>query len=161
MSHRRPPFPDTYNGSRTAPRGKCRWCAEPIFKIKDGEEAVDRRRLWHTPCVIVHGIAASPRYARAQVEKRDHGKCAECGAVTPFWELDHIRPLHLVDRKARYALDYWLLGNMQTLCKPCHKAKSAKEQSAQAKVKRIQESDGLTKRRPNAKRRWLERRAPF
>lgn len=54
------------------------------------------------------------------------------------WHADHIYPLWLVDREDPDALRYWGLDNLQTLCGPCHEAKSAEETKRRAKVNRIQ-----------------------
>lgn len=43
---------------------------------------------------------------------------------------DHILPLWLAPRELRY----WSADNLQTLCQPCHNAKSAEEAVARAVV---------------------------
>lgn len=52
------------------------------------------------------------------------------------WEVDHIYPLWLVDRGAPDALKYWMLVNLQTLCPPCHKLKSAEEAHSRKKIRK-------------------------
>lgn len=142
-----------------APMGECRWCGKPILK-EDGEP--NRRRNWHPECVHAYKLSW-PDYARIHVWKRDHGRCAACGKVRegvkrgrlvypwrnpqnpdqvevgpycdfgigPVWDLDHRAPLK--DGGAH------TLDNMQTLCQPCHKAKTAREAGERARRKRPQQ----------------------
>jgi 5-methylcytosine-specific restriction endonuclease McrA len=149
-SHRRPeiPFSD-------APRASCRWCGEAIL-YASGPRAgkPDARRRWHPECVDAYN-ASDPREARRRVRHRDRGRCAECGLDTyalrrklrgrgshrklrelgfqprkSLWELDHIVPL--VDGGSHDA------SNLQTLCKPCHTRKSARETAERAGRKRAE-----------------------
>lgn len=144
MSHRRPaiPFSD-------APRGTCRWCGEPILH-ESGEKrgSPNRHRRWHPACVDVYN-ATDPRELRRRVRRRDRGVCALCRVDTyalrrsfagrgmwarmraqgfvprrSLWELDHVLPL--IDGGTH------ALSNLQTLCVPCHRAKSAREQRERA-----------------------------
>ena len=143
-AHRRPAIPHS-----DAPRGTCRWCGEPILH-EEGERAgeVNRRRRWHQACVDVYN-ATDPRQARRTVRKRDRGVCAVCRLDTrqlkreikgrgsakklrakgfvprrSLWELDHIVPL--IDGGSHD------LDNLQTLCTPCHKTKTAAEARARS-----------------------------
>ena len=137
--HRRPPIRFT-----DAERGRCRWCGEAILHEsgpKKGE--VNRRRRWHPPCVDAYN-ASDPRELRRRIRKRDRAICAHCRLDTnalrrqvrgrgraralrekgfvprrSLWELDHIVPL--IDGGSHE------LDNLQTLCKPCHKKKTAAE----------------------------------
>lgn len=144
--HRRPEIP--YGD---APRGQCRWCGDPIL-YDEGEHAGEpnRRRRWHPRCVDAYN-ESDPREARRRIRKRDRGRCAECGVDTyalrrefkamkrgrtkamrdrgfkprqSLWELDHIVPL--VDGGSHDD------SNLQTLCTPCHKAKTALEAAKRA-----------------------------
>jgi 5-methylcytosine-specific restriction protein A len=60
------------------------------------------------------------------------------GPVTPvewhrqMWHADHVIPLWSVDRTAPDAFSYWTLANLQTLCAPCHKAKTKAEAAERA-----------------------------
>ena len=77
--------------------------------------------LWHEQ------IKNSPEWKAARLEclERDGYACVECGATEDL-EVDHIVPLSVVlaDEETAYlATD---LDNLQTLCKPCNGAKSAK-----------------------------------
>jgi 5-methylcytosine-specific restriction endonuclease McrA len=143
-NHRRPEirFSD-------APRGECRWCGDAILYLEGSKQGeVDRRRRWHPECVDIYN-ASDPREARRTVRKRDRGVCAECRLDTnalrrqvkgrgrtkalrekgfvprrSLWELDHIIPL--IDGGGHD------LENLQTLCTPCHKKKTAEEASHRA-----------------------------
>ena len=138
-NHRRPPI--RFTG---AERGTCRWCGEQILWTSGPRQGqLDRRRRWHPQCVAAYE-ASDPRQARRQVRKRDRGRCAACGldsyalrrslrgpgmgralrkrgfvARRSLWELDHIVPL--IDGGSHE------LSNLQTLCTPCHKKKTAEE----------------------------------
>jgi 5-methylcytosine-specific restriction endonuclease McrA len=137
--HRRPPIPYS-----DAARGLCRWCGEEILYLKGAHKGQrDRRRRWHPQCVEDYE-ASDPREARRRIRKRDRGHCADCGLDTyglrrslrgkgmtralrdrgfvprrSLWELDHIVPL--VDGGSHDP------SNLQTLCTPCHKKKTAQE----------------------------------
>ena len=143
-AHRRPTivFSD-------AERGRCRWCGETILHEagpKEGE--INRRRRWHPTCWEAYE-ASDPREARRRVRKRDRTICAQCHLNTnrlarevrgrgrarilrekgfvprrSLWELDHIVPL--IDGGGHE------LENLQTLCTPCHKKKTAQEASQRA-----------------------------
>lgn len=101
---------------RTA-RGTCRVCREAIFN-DDGSP--NTRKTWHPGCLELYFLATDPGQVRAIVRRRDHGACAKCGSDTDWqWEADHILPL--IDGGG-FGLD-----NLQTLCLPCHRAKTARE----------------------------------
>ena len=149
--HRRPEIRFT-----DAERGRCRWCGETIAHEtgpKKGE--TNRRRRWHPSCLEIYN-ASDPREARSRVRKRDRTVCAVCRLDTnalrkevrgrgrarilrekgfvprrSLWELDHIVPL--VDGGGHE------LENLQTLCTPCHKKKSAREASERAARLRVSE----------------------
>ena len=143
-AHRRPEIRFT-----DAPRGVCRWCGEPILHPegpKAGEPNL--RRRWHPECVDEYNDS-DPREIRRRLRKRDRGRCAACGLDTlalkkslkgrgmaralrergfvprrSLWEVDHIVPL--VDGGSHD------MTNLQSLCTPCHKRKTAAEASARA-----------------------------
>lgn len=48
------------------------------------------------------------------------------------WQVDHTLPLWAADGEVAF----WGLDNLQTLCHPCHKAKSAAEAKQRAKEAR-------------------------
>ena len=150
LEHRRPTirFSD-------APRGTCRWCGEPILHGPGPKEGkVDARRRWHPACVDTYN-ASDPRELRRRVRKRDRGICRECGLDTnrlrrevrgrgrakklrergflprrSLWELDHVVPLI---EGGSHELD-----NLQTLCVPCHRKKTAAEARQRAGLRREQ-----------------------
>jgi len=114
--------------SPRAPRGECRFCGNSI--LRDGKP--NRRFNWHPECVESYMMQFSS-HARDRVRKRDRGKCACCGRMSRKWEHDHIVPLK---DGGSHALD-----NIQTLCVPCHKAKTARE--AIARASRRGQADGI------------------
>ena len=59
---------------------------------------------------------------RLQVLDRDGWRCVKCGRAGRL-ECDHIIPLDKSGPK-------YALGNLQTLCRPCHFAKSGRERVA-------------------------------
>jgi 5-methylcytosine-specific restriction endonuclease McrA len=121
--HRKLPLPDHFHNPIA---GICRWCNEPVTKmLKNGKTS---KATWHSHCVALYKFYHWPSYTRKTVWRRDKGKCAECGCQCKRkglegWDMDHIVPLYL----AAGNKDYWELSNLQTLCKPCHKLKSARE----------------------------------
>lgn len=157
-SHRRPeiPFSD-------APRATCRWCGEPIvYQSGPRRGRPDRRRRWHPQCVDAYN-QTDPREARRLVRGRDRGRCAECGLDTyalrrrirgrgshrklrelgfvphrSLWELDHRIPL--IDGGSHE------LSNLQTLCTPCHRRKTAREASERRSRRRVAGERDLLRR---------------
>ena len=57
-------------------------------------------------------------HVRRQVLNRDNWRCQSCGAYGN--EADHVRPL-------QRGGDPYALANLQTLCRPCHLAKTRRE----------------------------------
>lgn len=129
--HRKPPLPPHYE---TAPEGTCRWCNVPIGLTKTGKPSKSR---WHPICVKEYKFLFWPAATRREVWKRDKGKCNSCGIVCekkgPLgWDLDHITPLI----EGTGDLSFWQMGNLQTLCKPCHKEKTSREATERAAKRR-------------------------
>ncbi len=112
--------------------GFCRWCNGAI-NWPNGRPAPTRS--WHShrfsaepDCQRLYAIVAFGNIARWEIQERDQCRCAKCGATDKDgWQLDHIHPLHKVDRTAPDARRYWTTENYQTLCAKCHKQKSAGE----------------------------------
>ena len=153
--HRRPPirFSD-------APRGKCRWCGDAIlFETGPPKGEPNRRRRWHPACVEQYN-QSDPRETRRRARKRDRGICAHCQLDTQalrrqvrgrgraaklrelgfrvrgsLWEVDHVVPL--IDGGTHD------LRNLQTLCTPCHKRKTAGEARVRAEHKKEAAEDDV------------------
>ncbi len=138
--HRTPPKPDHYYDDQ---KGYCRMCGH-IIKTPQGKRS---RARWHPDCVDQYNIIYNPTLARKHIWKRDRGQCAECQDVMPKrtrskelkWHVDHIRPLY--EQKGlkfkELDLSYWEEDNLQTLCQPCHAAKSAQEAGLRAEEKKL------------------------
>ena len=139
--HRTPPKPDSYYRDR---KGYCRMCSR-VIKTPQGK--TNMRARWHRWCVKQYNIIYNPTEARKTLWKRDRGQCAECQDVMPKrtrskelkWHVDHIRPLY--EQKGlkfkELDLSYWEEDNLQTLCQPCHAAKSAQEAGLRAEEKKL------------------------
>jgi hypothetical protein len=117
-NHRKPviPFP-------RAPKGTCKWCGRPI--LTRGKRNV--RANWHPDCVEIYRLAF-PEIGRQMVFERDGGICQACGVKSSTWELDHRQPL--IDGGSHDP------GNLQTLCQPCHRAKTSHEATERARRRR-------------------------
>lgn len=63
------------------------------------------------------------RSLREEIERRDGSQCRLCGCGGPF-DLDHVEPLWKAPHRA---LDR---ANLQVLCRPCHRRKTAAERSS-------------------------------
>lgn len=134
----------------------CRLCDEPIPK---------GRYCWcGDECVDAYYLVTSSSHVRSRVFQRDHGVCADCGldchaietrlramqpasrqeakrvlgengfnlgyySVGTLWEADHFQ--------ARDEGGSWELSNVQTLCQPCHKEKTAEQAARRGKQQRL------------------------
>lgn len=150
-TRRRPPLPYP-----RAPRGRCKWCGDIIRKL-NGQR--DLRRNWHRGdrgdrnCLAEY-MARDPGLQRKRIWRRDQGVCRACGRVCARpgettiedyeqawlrgkapppgtkhgWHADHVIPIE----------DGGLLDdtNVQTLCIPCHRTKTAGENSARRRSRR-------------------------
>lgn len=96
----------------------------------------DWRRVWKA-----YGVLSTSAAQRKALYARDRGVCSYCGQQAKVWESEHTTALHTIppSKLEDYpaCLWYWTLANLATICLPCHRQKSAKEQTANAKVKRI------------------------
>lgn len=132
MSHRKFPLPCHFNDIRP---GICRWCNKPITKkLKNGKLS---KSTWHKECVQIYKFYFWPSYTRKIVWRRDKGKCAKCHTICDKkgpngWDLDHIVPLY----QASGQTWAWDLENLQTLCKPCHKQKTALEATERSEARK-------------------------
>jgi 5-methylcytosine-specific restriction endonuclease McrA len=148
--HRRPEIRFT-----DAARGTCRWCGDIILYTSGNKTGQpNRRRRWHPACLEEYE-STDPAELRRLTRKRDKGVCAACGLKTnklkrelkgrgreramklrdrgflprrSLWELDHIVPL--IDGGSH------ALSNLQTLCVPCHRTKTADEARERSRKRR-------------------------
>lgn len=102
-----------YLGQR-GPGGRplCCWC---------GVEVTGRRQSWCSDACVLDFKATYYRAPDWQIKRaifeRDRGVCAMCGEQSHSWEADHILEWAEGGRTN--------LQNLQTLCRTCHKSKSA------------------------------------
>lgn len=116
---RRPPRPPF-----EAQPGVCNLC---------GEVLEGRRRTWCSDaCVTVWFIATSQTHARYQLVELHGRRCWSCGEPAGRLEVDHRRPLWSLDPIERLDLRWWLPFNLELLCVPCHRAKTAAEAGMRA-----------------------------
>lgn len=116
------------------PAGHCRGCGHSIDKARE-----PRARTWHAECAAAWRDQ-HPGHQRSALWDRDQGVCASC-STTPAerqadwraglipsrdvgWESDHVVPL--------WAGGLNSVANLQTLCPPCHRGKTAAEAAARA-----------------------------
>ncbi|WP_407304016.1 HNH endonuclease [Acinetobacter sp.] len=126
-NHRTPPKPAWFD---EVSEGTCRWCNEKIGPTRTGRAS---KAHWHKECYEEYELLFHASTTRQAVWKRDHGKCRSCGKQCDRkgangWDMDHITPLI----EANGEMKYWTLENLQTLCKPCHKAKTSAEATQRA-----------------------------
>lgn len=137
--HRHPPDPPFKHSSL----GTCMGC---------GDDTGRSNGRWCGACRVKWWIITSPSSARYHVARRDRGVCCECKTEVEgaAWQVDHVLPLWQADRDPWF----WTLENLQTLCIPCHQAKSAREANQRAKEARIRRKMGVDRARyRNAKAR--------
>lgn len=145
---------------KTLPRGEagrclCRQCGKEVPK--------GRRTFCGADCIHEWKMRSSPPYVRAKVWKRDRGICLACGVDTDdlkaqasklkgqercdflksrgfpvdarssgqFWQADHI--IEVVNGGGECGLE-----NFQTLCTPCHKAKTKRLAGELARARRLE-----------------------
>lgn len=133
------------------PPGTCLWCGEPIVLV----DAADYRRRARTrhygdeheageqrKCrdAFLGSVVWAARDAVRWRERRDHDgivACVDCGQVCEhfedgvaiYWEADHEIPL--ADGGAHE------LDNLRCRCGPCHGAKTSREATVRAAVRRL------------------------
>lgn len=96
-----------------------------------------RRRSWCSDlCVDLWNLAAMPAVAKAQLLTLHGPVCWACDTHTTTLELEHVRPLWSLTDEERSELRWWLPYNLQLLCEPCHRAKTAKEAKQRAERNR-------------------------
>ena len=86
---------------------------------------------WHPWCWS-HAAALSNPYPRgiAKAQGRAEDQCYQCTGPGPC-DVDHIVPLWAGGRHR--------LSNLQVLCQPCHREKTAREALLRARAKRVAE----------------------
>ena len=123
-----------------------------------------RRHSWHPRCAAVIQAAIFPYSGLAWTLRRQRGRCATCPAVLAVWEppsdwelgrnpdhrgywnrsaqlpseVDHRIPLWriaMMESPRDSALRWWLPGNLQALCRPCHRAKTKREAAERAELR--------------------------
>jgi 5-methylcytosine-specific restriction endonuclease McrA len=104
-----------FHETRLGPEGRrlCRWC--------DQECAKKQQTFCSPACVREWRLRSQPGFARAEVWKRDAGRCALCPEVCGQdgpWEADHIIPV--AEGGGCCGLE-----NLRTLCGECHKGATA------------------------------------
>ena len=137
----------------------CRWCSK--------ETDSSRKNFCGPVCIHEWKLRSNVSYARAQVKLRDKGICAICGVDTykiskglraPLKDETHDEWVkRKAETRAKYGmsgsrLTYWDLDHkvpvaegggeagldlLQTLCVPCHKAKT-KDDMVRIRAKRAQ-----------------------
>ena len=83
---------------------------------------------------------AIPARVKLRVYDKAEGRCVVCTLTASAFDIDHIVPLILGGEHRE--------GNMQLICKPCHKAKTALDVKLKAKVARVRKRN-LGIRRPS------------
>ena len=111
--------------------GTCRWCGTVVL-APNGSPST--RARWHAKCVAAYKLIHWPAVTRRAVKRRDKNVCAGCGKKSQKWQMDHIKPLI----ESNGDLRFWELDNLQTLCEPCHHAKTGQEATARAAVRRAE-----------------------
>ncbi len=123
-------------------RNLCRYCNTEVTPPRktycSGKPTQYRRkkidgvwgRMVYEPgsgCVHEWMIRSGGRYARNAVFDRDNGICAQCGHQElryGAWEADHIHEVAGGTEVFNQPSDVAGLEDYQTLCTPCHKAKT-------------------------------------
>lgn len=127
--HRKLPLPPHFDNPTP---GTCRWCNQLIGPTPKGKPS---RATWHKECVNEYRFLYWPSVQRRVVARRDNYKCASCGVnCRGAWDLDHIKPLW----ESNGDPSFWQLGNMQTLCRPCHKTKTSQEATRRAEIRKAE-----------------------
>jgi len=133
----------------------------------------NRRRNWHPECVETYKLCW-PSHARQWLKERDSGICAGCSRNTVTKRLRRSRPITPRPDDARYAGTYcravWTerhaweldhivpladggtheLANMQTLCRPCHRTKTAREATRRAQRRQWPNASAVAERAATA-----------
>lgn len=147
-----------------APRGQCMWCREPISHPNGTPNM--RRSWHPACVVEyrVSRFQGDARRALEERDKGQCAQCGSTPETRPGrwargqtvydyapdglhpyqriswepvgWVADHITPLWSVDNRKPDNFWAWTLANLQTLCGPCHAAKTAREAAERAAIRR-------------------------
>jgi len=116
-------------------RGQCAGCGLMVVEVPIGW-----KRAW--PLLATYHQEAPPhvRFENLKPNSVPDYRSWYCGVEPIFaeWFADHIKPLW--SRPADLPLDqreaWWGLSNLQTLCRACHDAKTAREAAERAALRR-------------------------
>lgn len=148
--------PDEQTAALKSASRRCRWCGT--------REIPPRRSSWCSDACVAEFTIRRGIGLRARVQARDKGVCAACGLDCVKMRRDlgpgtrYITPDRIADlerqgwtrrdfvRKSLWDADHILpvehgggacgLDNLQTLCRPCHRRKTAKQARERAAERR-------------------------
>ena len=83
---------------------------------------------------------------RRKAMERDGYRCLQCGQAAAD-EVDHIKPI-------AEGGDHYDLGNLQSICRPCHAAKTARENDARLAARRAERYEAWLDAAPG-RRAWI------
>lgn len=122
------------------------WHAECATKYLIATQSnAQRNACWKRDqgkCAACSVVAVRTKFRHQGTYWPDRGRDGAVSYVWPervdLWDADHIRPLWSAPADMALAdRDVWFgLENLQTLCRACHKAKSAREAKERASVRR-------------------------
>lgn len=114
------------------------WMVNHMSHRNPPKSSADWRTVWKAHNVLATSAAqrrAIPRLPTGHVE------CHYCHKMVTEFDADHMVALHTIPQSKLEqwpeCLWYWTIENIVPACKSCHRKKSANEQTANAKVKRI------------------------
>lgn len=100
---------------------------------------------WHKTTRQERGYGAEWEKARKLALQRDCGLCQTCrkaGRVRPATEVDHIVSKAAAEQMGWDASRINAVENLQAICSPCHKEKTAQENGKTYKPKPTYGADG-------------------
>lgn len=111
-------------------------CPNQIFKYGRCKEHQPERIPWESKRERAFLKSVEWERQRRRVLKRDKYSCQLCGASDSH-HVDHTIPVWYTGKEQ--VEDY----ELQTLCEPCHTAKSSFEGVQAKRIKKLKEQDGL------------------
>jgi len=106
-----------------------------------GVDAGLKRGWWHKECADTWNLATGPRRQLIELKKQGN-RCRACDAEGGMLYVDHVKPLWSLTAEERKELRWWLPGNLQLLCGPCHAVKTRREAGDRAARRRARKTDG-------------------